>query len=101
MAWGKTKPNTIYHERMQYMNDAVGVFFKNGKNYDTAVKMQTKSNKAQEIKIDGNLQEWAGMKPIILKESMTGKNAKVKTEYFVANDKDNLYIAGKVYEPGK
>ena len=100
-AWSKTKANTIYHERMQYMNDATARFFKLGKHFDTAVKMQTKSNKAPNVKVDGNLQEWAGIKPIIFKESMTGKETKIKTEFFVANDDKNLYIAGKVYEPDK
>ena len=100
-AWSKTKPNTIYHERMQFMNDATAKFFKLGHNFDTLEKMVTKSNKAPKIKIDGNLQEWAEIKPIILKESTTGKDAKIKTEFFIANDDKNIYIAGKVYEPEK
>ena len=102
-AWRKTKLDSIYYERMQFMNEATAAFFKSGENFDNEVKMQTKSNKVanSKIKIDGNLQEWAGIKPIILKESMTGKDAKLKTEFFIANDEDNLYIAGKVYEPDK
>jgi len=98
----KTPAPSVYHERMQWYNEWLKKFFKQGKMADESISMSAECTPTRKpIRIDGNLGEWVGRDPMILKECMTGKSSKVKTEFFTTYDKKNFYVAGKVYESDK
>ena len=98
----KTKKGSIYYDRMFWYNDAAQRFLNDGKLFDNKIVKKAECKQATgKIKIDGNLNEWKGYTPMFMKECMTGKDAKVKTEFYTAFDKDNFYIAGRVFEAEK
>jgi len=99
-ALAKTKPGTIYHERMQHYNEAASKFFQQARDADEGREMIAECPRiGRPVKIDGDLRDWDDATPLLLKESMTGKDAKIRTEFFTAHDSKHLYVAGKVHEP--
>ena len=102
-ALSKTKAPSVYHERVQWYNHRAELFFKQGKMADSSLIVSADCPKAEgQIIIDGNLDDWKNKKSLLFLDNKTGKLAKnVKTDIFVSYDKNNLYIAGKVYEKNK
>jgi len=99
-ALAKTKPGTIYHDRMVHQTGAAAEFFEMGAAADSGNEVAADCPFAKlPIEIDGDLVEWKSATPMILKECMTGKDAKIGTEFFTAHDAKDLYIAGRVHEP--
>lgn len=92
----RTQPGSIYYDRVKFMIDANTPFFEEGKFADETVKPVLNCTSASPA-IDGLVTEWNSVKPEELRTWM-GKPAEQKTEIFTAFDKNNIYIAGKVYE---
>jgi len=101
-AVAKTSPGSLYRVKAQYYHDAHKPFFELGKLKDNITRPTFRCPKAKtRIVVDGDLKEWKGMDPLLMKDNMTGKEVKVKTEIFTAYDGHKFYVAGKVHEPGK
>ncbi|HJN15422.1 MAG TPA: DUF4838 domain-containing protein, partial [Armatimonadota bacterium] len=96
-ALGKTTEGSIYHDRMVWYNEATKKFFTQGKHFDENVAQVADCERAGDpITIDGSLDDWTGYASVSLKESMTGKDATVRTEVMTAYDDEHIYIAGRV-----
>lgn len=96
-ARAKTPQGTIYRERMDWMTGATEDFFSQGNFFDFAKKEQAECTKLSPA-IDGSLDDCQGIKPLELKNNRDGKKLDEKTFLYVASDKANLYIAGKVFQ---
>jgi Domain of unknown function (DUF4838) len=94
----QTKPGTVYNARTNYFVAATEPFFTQGKFLDRG-GMTVAESKRFTPKIDGNLDEWAGIKPLVLKSNVTNKKAPVRTEVFIAYGPKAFYIAGRAEEP--
>ncbi|MBT5607411.1 MAG: DUF4838 domain-containing protein [Lentisphaerae bacterium] len=99
-AMAKTTPGTIYHQRLVHQSDVGAEFFRLGAAADSGTEARAECPVlTHSLTVDGSLDEWQDAVPLPLQESMTGKTAKIKTEFFTAHDAESLCIAGKVHEP--
>ena len=97
-ALDKAPKDSIYHDRVKFMIDANAQFFADGRFADETIKPAADCISLSSTPvIDGDLKEWSTVKPQELK-TWLGKPAEQKTEIFTSFDKNNIYIAGKVYE---
>jgi len=100
VALAKTEPGTIYHERMQHYTEAASRFFQQGRDADEGREMTAECPRiSRAVTIDGDLREWQGAEALLLKESMTGRDAKIRTEFFTAHDETHFCVAGRAHEP--
>jgi hypothetical protein len=99
-AVGDTEEKTIYNSRAKYMVAAVKPFFEQGRLFNEVERMRCESIRMTPI-IDGKLDEWKNITPLILKKNDNAKRAEFKTLAYVAHDKENLYIAGVAYDKEK
>ncbi len=98
----KTTRGSIYHDRMVWYNGATKKFFTQGRHFDENVAQVAECDRVQRpITIDGSLDDWAGRDTLVLKESMTGKDTKLRTEFMTAYDDRHVYVAGRVFEPDR
>ena len=101
-ALAKTREGSMYRVKAKYYRDAHKPFFELGEFKDNIARAVFDCPKAEDpIEIDGDLAEWEGMRPLLMKDNVTGKEVDVKTEVFVAYDQDRLYVAGRAHEPGR
>ena len=99
-AVAKTQIGSMYNVKATYYRDAHKPFFKLGVFKDNFSRPTfTCPKTTRPIKIDGDLTEWKGAKPLILKNNVTGEPVKVKTEIYTAFDGKTFYVAGRVHEP--
>jgi len=96
----KTKPGTIYRKRMVHQSEVADEFSQLGAAANSGTEMRAECPRLTgPVAIDGDLGEWQGAEPLLLRECMTGKDAAIATEFFTAHDRERLYVAGKVHEP--
>jgi len=95
----ETPKASIYNKRMQWMLAGTEKFFDQGKMFDTGASIRTEAIKLTPV-IDGKLNEWKKFPHLNLIDNTNGKAPPAPTLIWTAFDKNNLYIAGKVFEKG-
>ena len=99
-AMAKGEPGTIYRKRLVHQSEVADAFFQLGAAADNGAEARAECPAlTRSITVDGALDEWRDAVPLLLPECMTGKAAKLRTEFFTAHDAEALYIAGNVHEP--
>ncbi len=101
-ALADTEEGSMYRVKVSYYKDAHGPFFELGELKDNTTRVAFDCPETTgAIEVDGDLAEWEGATPMVLKDNATGDDVEVKTEVFTAYDQRAFYVAGKVHEPGE
>ena len=94
----QTEPGTVYHARASYFAAATEPFFVQGEFFDRGNMIIAECQRLTP-EIDGDLSEWQGVEPLVLKCNTNGETAPVRTEIFVAYGPNAIYVAGRAEEP--
>jgi uncharacterized protein DUF4838/cellulose/xylan binding protein with CBM9 domain len=92
------KPGTPFYARTEWLVKGTEIFFSQGELLDSGTMLSTECT-SMTPKIDGELDEWKNVKPLLMKNNINAKEVSVRTKVFTGYDAKNFYVAIHAFEP--